>query len=385
MYSAEVVPYRQNALFGAIAPELLETLRLEPAVRNFAAGEIIFEEGSKGGECYLVEKGLVRISKTTSGGNHETLGFIGPGRFFGELALYTDAPRSGRATATTATRTCVIARPEFERIQRIVPLELTQAIAQAGIEHLRQVNGNLADYLGDSDKFREIGAAIGMIAHDTRSPLATIRNAAELLEELLLEEHTDREQLLRFVRMIDRTSAHALESLDALLAEIRGEAPRVEEKVAVAELIDDVCNELQGVLRARPVTFDTRVEYDGELVCERRELVRSLVNLLRNAVEALPSDGGTVRLHVGREGDCVAFSIADTGCGIPIEQQGRIFERRFTRGKTGGTGLGLSQVRSAVERHGGTIDVDSRVGVGTTFSVRIPLEPRVTPPSTARE
>lgn len=385
MDSAEVVPYRQNALFGAIAPELLDTLRLEPAVRSFAAGDIIFEEGSQGGECYLVESGLVRISKTTTGGNHETLGFIGPGRFFGELSLYTDAPRSARATATTATRTHVIARPEFARIQQIVPLELTQAIAQAGIEHLRQVNGNLADYLGDSDRFREIGAAIGMIAHDTRSPLATIRNAAQLLEELLLQEHIDREQLLRFVRMIDRTSGNALESLDGLLADIRGETRRVEETVAVARLIDDVCSELQGVLRARHVAFDTSVEYDGELVCERRELVRALVNLLRNAVEALPADDGTVRLHVGREGGYVVFSISDTGCGIPIEHQGRIFERRFTRGKTGGTGLGLNQVRSAVERHHGTIDVDSLVGVGTTFRVRIPVDAGVSQPSNVRE
>lgn len=372
MYSADVVPYRQNALFCAIAPELFDTLCLDPAVRSFATGDVIFEEGSQGGECYLVESGLVRISKTTSGGNHETLGFIGPGRFFGELALYNDAPRSGRATATTATRTHVIERHEFERIRRIVPLELTQAIAQAGIEHLRQVNENLADYLADADRFREIGAAIGMIAHDTRSPLATICNAAQLLEELLLREGTDREQLLRFTRIIERTSGNALESLDGLLAEIRGESLRVAEPVAIARLIDDVRSELQGLVHARRVAFDTVVEYDGELACERRELVRALVNLLRNAVEALPAEGGTVRFHTGAEGGHVVFSISDTGAGIPIEIQGRIFERRFTRGKKGGTGLGLNQVRSAVERHRGTIDVDSRVGVGTTFRLRIP-------------
>jgi hypothetical protein len=174
--------------------------------------------------------------------------------------------------------------------------------------------------------------ALAMIAHDTRSPLATIQSAAELLQELIRSEERDVEKLLRFSSIIERTAGRALDNIDDLLAGVRGEQERAQSSVDIKDLVHDVALQLEGALRSRDVHFETILNYEGDLLCDRRQLTRALVNLLRNALDAVP-DGGTVELTVDREAESVVFAVRDTGCGIPVELQGRIFERRFTHGK----------------------------------------------------
>lgn len=372
MMRGDDVPVHENALFRSLPADTLARLDLKLPLVEFAAGDIIFEEHSHGDACYLLEAGTVRISKLAAGSGQETLGFIGPGEFFGELALFYAVDRSARATAITAVRARTIYRNDFERMRAIAPLELMTAISSAGVEHLRHLNTHLTEHLADSDRFRDIGVALAMIAHDTRSPLATIQSAAELLQELIRTEEKDAEKMLRFSSMIERTAGRALDNIDDLLAGVRGDQERTEASIGMRDLVHEISLQVEGALRSRDVRFHTVLDYDGDLLCDRRQLTRALVNLLRNALDAVPDETGVLELRVGREEDFVVFTVSDTGCGIPIELQGRIFERRFTHGKKGGTGLGLHQVRNAVERHRGTIEVESRVGEGTTFRIRIP-------------
>ena len=111
--------------------------------------------------------------------------------------------------------------------------------------------------------------------------------------------------------------------------------------------------------------------------CERDQLERVVINLVSNAVKFTP-DGGRVGLDLTVSGDEAVLRVSDTGVGIPEAEQKRLFES-FFRASTAlnagvqGTGLGLTIVRSIVERHGGTISVRSAEGAGTTFEVRLPL------------
>jgi signal transduction histidine kinase len=101
-------------------------------------------------------------------------------------------------------------------------------------------------------------------------------------------------------------------------------------------------------------------------------------NLLSNAIKFTPP-GGAVRADVTGEGGAVQVEVADTGIGIPAGELDRLFERFFrtsTVGAVAGTGLGLSIVKSIVEVHDGTIDVRSTEGVGTTFRIMLPAQPR---------
>ena len=122
------------------------------------------------------------------------------------------------------------------------------------------------------------------------------------------------------------------------------------------------------------------VAVSGDVVTVQgsRQMLDELVcNLADNAVK-YNRPGGRVDLTVRREGEWAAVTVADTGIGIPREHQARIFERFYrvdkSRSKqTGGTGLGLSIVKHIVERHGGSISLESAPGAGTSVTVRLPL------------
>lgn len=126
---------------------------------------------------------------------------------------------------------------------------------------------------------------------------------------------------------------------------------------------------VKGGLSAMDGPFTVSKELIGGYV------IVELSTLLRNASEALPPEGGRIAFEAHILDGAARFVVADTGCGIPPELQGHVFERRFTHGKRGGTGLGLDQVRRIVERHRGHITLRSRPGQGTTFTVDIPLQP----------
>ena len=113
------------------------------------------------------------------------------------------------------------------------------------------------------------------------------------------------------------------------------------------------------------------------LVTDELLLRRAVDNLLTNAIKYTPS-GGAVRLTVARDGEGVLISVADTGIGLSPEEQERLFDRFFRSSRPEarrerGTGLGLALVRETARRLGGEVRVQSKVGVGSTFSVRLPV------------
>jgi signal transduction histidine kinase len=109
------------------------------------------------------------------------------------------------------------------------------------------------------------------------------------------------------------------------------------------------------------------------ILCGPSRINQVFMNLVTNAVQAMDGQG-RLTLRVRREGGRIAVAVADTGCGIAPEDLARVTDPFFTTKPVGqGTGLGLSIVRRIVEEHGGELDVSSRVGQGTTITVRLPV------------
>jgi signal transduction histidine kinase len=144
-------------------------------------------------------------------------------------------------------------------------------------------------------------------------------------------------------------------------------------------LIQDVLILVEKDLQRYRIRLETRIEGRPEAEVNSGQIQQVLLNLIVNARQAMPNGGTlTVGLKTSSDNSVAEISVKDTGTGIPAEKLQRIFEPFFTtkvadeRGQ-GGTGLGLSLARDVMETHGGRIRVESAVGVGTTFTLKLPL------------
>jgi signal transduction histidine kinase len=142
------------------------------------------------------------------------------------------------------------------------------------------------------------------------------------------------------------------------------------EKVDLAGLVRDVAERARPLAGARGVAVGAEAPDVGAAVVDPAQLRQALDNLVRNALEATP-EGGRVSLAVRREGGGHVVEVRDTGRGIEPDHLARIFDLYFTT-KADGTGVGLAVTQQIVTAHGGTIEVDSRPGAGTTMTVRLP-------------
>ena len=338
---------------------------------SLEANQVVFDEGDAPDYCYLVKSGAIRITKAGLGGRKELLSIIEAGSFFGELALYAPAPRSARATAAVPTSLGRLDQKGFDRLRKIAPLQMASTLADVSIERVRQTNDRFVQELAATGRLSELGADLGTLSHNLRSPLGTIRNAADMLVEWLEEGSQEAGKLLGFVRIIQRTSDKALENIDQLLARLRGEGSPDRELVKVDDLLADLREQTRGMLR-EGIGYVENVTFDGGVLVDRSEWIAALANLVKNSVEALPPIGGNVKVTVGEENGEVVFSVSDDGCGIHPEKLPRFFDRHFTHGKEGGTGLGTAHARAVAEKHGGQAKVHSEIGKGTTVELRIP-------------
>jgi len=125
-------------------------------------------------------------------------------------------------------------------------------------------------------------------------------------------------------------------------------------------------------LDGTPVRLVLQIDYKGALRIDDAKMKRVVMNLARNAREAMGEAGGELRIGLREDGDRIALSVADTGPGIPKEMEGRLIQSFATHGKANGTGLGLAIVKTIVDQHEGTLTVSSEPGRGTTFEISLP-------------
>ncbi len=213
-------------------------------------------------------------------------------------------------------------------------------------------------------------------SHELRSPLTSVQGFAELL---MLERETLTPKQVDTVEIILDNCRHLARLLNDLLDLARSDTGRLvitPQPTEVAPLIDDAVRTMRAQTEAASQTLTQRIEPALPLVDVEADRIRQiLVNLLTNAHEYSPP-GASIEVTARVDGAGVEIAVTDNGPGIPESQLEHIFER-FTRGdagltqRVGGTGLGLAISKSLVELHGGTIVVDSSVGVGTTFSFRL--------------
>lgn len=208
------------------------------------------------------------------------------------------------------------------------------------------------------------------VSHELKTPLQSIIGSAELLENGLVKP----EDTKRFVGNIKSEATR----LVSLINDIIRLSQLDENSESASESVDlyDIAKEVVEVLSASAAKKRVRISLDGEpcvMNGVRRYLYEIVYNLCDNAIR-YNKEGGRVTVGLNKNADNVILKVSDTGIGIPVEHQSRVFERFYRVDKshskeTGGTGLGLSIVKHAVAYHGGRIKLDSTAGEGTTVTV----------------
>ncbi len=358
-----------NKLFRGVPPDVLAEIARVPRTVAFAAGETLFEEDAAADFLYLVISGSVRVSKLGRSGAQETLSYFEPGDFFGEMGLLDLGPRSARAVAARPTVVGRVDREGFERLLRLAPGPVASNLTRGVVTRLRNANTHFIAELTRAERLSVIGSMAAAIAHDFKNPMSAILMAADLIAETASDDD-QRESASAIRQAVDQMVVMTQELLDFA----RGISDLRLQTVATGELLAELDGQILDRMARQGITVERTVDYRGELVADRRRLLRVLVNLVKNAGEAM-HEGGTLRVGVERRDGHVAFTVADTGVGIPPDVLPTVFEPFVTHGKVGGTGLGMSIVRTVVEAHHGRVSLASTPGQGTTVEVLIPVEP----------
>jgi heavy metal sensor kinase len=237
-------------------------------------------------------------------------------------------------------------------------------------EAFNETLGRLQNALAEMRQFT------GNIAHELRTPLATLRAEAEIA---LMQSVSDEElrrvlasQLEEFEKL-----THLINQLLLLARAEAGEFRILKEPVNLAAVARFVSEQIEPLAAAKDISISVEAEPEVTISGDRNWIDRVVINLLDNAIK-FTSNGGEIEVLVKREQSSACLEVRDTGEGIPAEALPHIFERFYRADPSRsrdvqGAGLGLSLVQWVVEQHEGRVEVQSEPQKGTCFTVRLPL------------
>lgn len=233
---------------------------------------------------------------------------------------------------------------------------------------------SMASELSKLEKMRQ--EFISNVSHEIQSPLTSIRGFAQALRNNNLSP----ENRLHYLNIIEAESMRLSKLSDNLLKLASLEADTIKFEPRVYRLdkqLRSIVLACEPQWSAKNINMDISLE-EIEIKADEDMMSQAWINLINNSIK-FTSEGGRVRIDLHHQGDKIEFKISDTGIGISKEDQTHIFERFFKGDKSRnsyikGNGLGLSIVKKIIDMHHGTIDVESKLGTGTIFTVALPRD-----------
>lgn len=217
---------------------------------------------------------------------------------------------------------------------------------------------------------------ISTVSHELRTPLTSIKGYVDLVLAGDVGPLTPEQK--EFLTIVSQNTTRLTELINDLLEIERLESGRIEFEFAeldLAEVLQNVAQALKVNAEQKGLELLTEISSGLKVRGDRERLAQVFLNLLSNAIKYTPA--GTVELKAYRENDTVVVTVRDTGIGLSESDLQKLFQKFFRSDnpyarRVGGTGLGLSIAKAIVERHNGTITVTSKLGQGSTFTVRLP-------------
>jgi signal transduction histidine kinase len=259
---------------------------------------------------------------------------------------------------------------QYQRLQETVrQLRATEVELNARMEAQRSAENRLIQ----AAKLAAVGEMAAGIAHELNNPLTTVTGFSELVLEEMPDKSAHRDELEMVLREARRASDVVRRLLD-----FSRQGERIRTRADLNEIVTDVIALTRHLIQTSNVRLEVNTDAQLPWVSiDRNQMKQVLLNLIHNALQAMPS-GGELTISTSTlkrdSRDWALLAVQDSGTGIKPENVDRVFEPFFTtKGDRGGTGLGLSVTYGIVTDHGGTIEVTSKLSKGTTFTVYLPI------------
>ena len=269
-------------------------------------------------------------------------------------------------------------RTNREREESARALEKSNRELETAIAELRQTQ----DQLVQQERLRALGTMASGIAHDFNNALTPITGLTDLLLKYpdIME---DRDKATEYLETIDIAAKDAAAVISRMRDFYRHrEHEDTRHQVRLNQIVEDSISvtkpKWKDMAMAKGVKIELKTHLDPDLprvTRDEADLRSALTNLILNSVDALEKDGKII-LTTRKDGEDAVIDVTDTGTGMPDDVVKRVMEPFFTTKGDDGTGLGLSMVYGIVERHEGKIDVESQLGKGTKFTIRVPIQQR---------
>lgn len=267
----------------------------------------------------------------------------------------------------------------------IEELALVNSLAELVGTHLER--RRVAAQLLEEAKIAEVARVLGGIAHDIKNMLMPIQTGVELLESDLKDHFgalpaaeakkaaSSQEIVREVIAMVWKNSRRIQERVREIADAVKGRTSSPQFKPCdLKKVVGDVVDSLKLFANENGVRLTAEgLDALPPIEADERRLFNALYNLVNNAIPEVPK-GGSVTVRGVAEGDWIEMAVADTGRGMRPEVRDSLFTPRAVSSKAGGTGLGTKIIKDVVDVHGGTIRVESEVGQGTTFRMRLPVK-----------
>ena len=353
-------------------------------MHSYPPDSVLCREGAIEETFYVILKGRVEVTKFFDSRVQRVLNHLVPGDFFGEMALIHNAPRAATVTTTEETTVLEIRKEAFNTLlarSSTLALAMAREVSrrlrendQIAIEDLRLKASELAqayEQLAEMEFARN--EFLTVVAHELRTPLTSASGFLQFIRQGKLQGEALDAALDTVARNLKTIIALIndilfLQEMDFILPEFL--------PTDIGEVLESVLKNSRGRAAQNRIEIDLHLSPDlPKTMADARSLERVFDALVDNAIKFSP-DGGEVVIRVYSEGGWLCVEIEDHGVGIPMEALPRIFDRFFHLEQVAnhlfsGVGLGLSIARQVIEQHGGRIDVESRLGEGSIFKVRL--------------
>lgn len=311
--------------------------------------------------------------------------------FLPVLVLTGDASGQAKRKALAAGASDLLHKPfnsteAFMRISNLLRIRHLHNQLQNHNQHLEEKVAERTRELQEiqrqvvaQERLRAFGEMAGGVVHDFNNALMSVIGYSEILltDDAMASDVKMVREFLKVINTAGRDASHVVGRLREFYR------PRELSDVFTSIDVNDVLELVvpltqpkwkdQALADGRAITVDLDLEKLPPIAGDASELREALTNLIFNAVDAMPK-GGTITLRSRREGDQVVLEISDTGTGMTDEVRTRCLEPFFSTKGEKGTGLGLSMVFGIIKRHEGTVEIESNLGRGTTFRIRMPSQ-----------